>query len=169
MDFILNNLTEGIDSQFLIKNGSLLLGAAACTYLGLQALKSNIDYVTLRNHIDVNDLNILKASEWIDVCFRLEEFSKLSPKRFMGVIRCVLIYIKFKNTEYIEKKQNKNKIKLLPRLARKYLHPIIEAVRYMRADLQENYSEYIHDFDDIAADIQTIHDSCATNIFLDTL
>ena len=78
-------------------------------------------------------------------------------------------FIKFKNTEYIEKKRDTKKIKLLPRLARKYLHPIIESVRYLRAELEENYPEYLLDFDDIAAEVQNVHNTCASNVFLDCI
>ena len=169
MDFLMNNLSQGIDTSFLLKNGGLLAGAAVCTYLGLQALKINEDYENLRKHLDSETLELLKSSEWIDVCFRMEEFFKLTPKRFLAFLRCVVQFIKFKNTDYIEKIKDNKKIKLLPRLARKYLHPIIECVRYMRADLEEHYSEYLIDFDDVAAEVQNVHNTCASHIFLDCL
>jgi hypothetical protein len=162
-------MTQGFDTKFLLKNGGLLVGAAACTFMGLQALKFNEDYANLRKHLDSETLEILKASEWIDVCFRMEEFHKLVPKKFIAFLKCVIYYIKFKNLEYIEKKRDAKKIKLLPRIARKYLHPIIESVRYMRAELEKHYPEYLVDFDELAAEVQNVHNTCASNVFLDCI
>lgn len=161
MDFAFESLTKGLDTSFFIKNGSLLGGAALLTFLGLQTLKiGKNDYKSLQKHLNEMDYKELKSSEWAEICFRMEDYSKLVPKQYKNFMSCVIMYLKFK-------KLPKHQSISYPRLTRKYLHPIIEAVRVMRAEIEKKYSTYLIEFDDIAADVQTLHDTCSTNVFLD--
>ena len=65
-------------------------------------------------------------------------------------------------------KLNGGEIKLgTPRLFRKTSHPIIEAVRTMRAVLSVKCPSALVDFDEIAAEVQRTHDDNALNLQLE--
>lgn len=164
MDFALESITKGLDTSFFLRNGGLLGGAALITFLGLQTLKLNKDdFKSLQKHLCLEDYKVLKSSEWAEICFRMEDFSKLVPKAYKNFLYCIVAFLNFKAIPF---KKTGSSVSY-PRLTRKYLHPIIESVRYMRAELEKKYPSYLVDFDDIAADVQTLHDTCSTNIFLD--
>ena len=167
MDIAFENITKGLDTAFFVKNGGLLGGAALLTFFGLQTLKmGQDDYKILQNYMNLDDYKIVKSSDWGEVCFRMEMFAKLIPSAYQMFLQKIIAYLhfmkKFKGTP-------QSKSVTFPRFARKYLHPIIESVRMMRALLEKKYSNtYLTEFDDIAADVQTLHDSNSNTVFLDS-
>lgn len=164
---------EGIDSTFLIKNGSVLGGAAILTYLGLNLLKrglGNEEYLQIKELITENEFNLLRKSEWIEILFKFYDFYALNSNMYLKLVRRVLKFLHFKERiENQELQGVKRKTKLgIPRISRSYLHPIIECIREMRYMIEKEFGTiYLNDFDELASEIQNIHNSCASNILLD--
>jgi hypothetical protein len=167
MDIAFENITKGLDTAFFVKNGGLLGGAALLTFFGLQTLKiGQDDYKVLQNYMSIDDYKLVKSSDWAEICFRMEMFAKLIPSAYQMFLQKIVAYLDFMKKH---KGHPYSKSVSFPRLVRKYLHPIIEAVRMMRALLEKKYSNvYLSEFDDIAADVQTLHDTNSNTVFLDS-
>lgn len=162
---------EGIDSAFLIKNGSVIGGAAILTYFGLTLLKrsmANEEYSQIKELITESEFQLLRNSDWIEILFKFYDFYALNSQMYLKLLRRVIKFLHFK--ERIENPTlYKRRTKLgIPRISRNYLHPIIECIREMRFIIEKDFGTiYLNDFDELASEIQNIHNSCATNILLD--
>jgi hypothetical protein len=168
----MDHVFEGVDAKFLIKNGSVLGGAAILTFLGLHVLKKSLgneEYSVIKNLITENEFESLKNSEWIDISHKFYEFYNLIPQLYLKLLRRILKFLRFKKETNLKIKECVLKTSLgIPRMARKYLHPIIECIREMRHTIEKEFgSNYLLDFDEYASEIQNIHNTCATNILLD--
>jgi hypothetical protein len=163
---------EGIDSTFLLKNGGVLGGAAILTFLSLNLLKrgmGNEEYSQLKDLISESQFDLLRKSEWIEILFKFYDFYALNPALYLKLLQKVIKFLYFKEKiEEIKLKNHKTRFGI-PRISRNYLHPIIECIREMRYSIEKQYGTiYLNDFDELASEIQNIHNSCATNILLDT-
>lgn len=159
---------DGVNTAFLIKNGSVLGGAALLTYLGLNFLKrslGNEEYSVVKNLITPQEFELLRCSEWIEITFKFYEFYNLVPSLYLKLLRRIIKFLQFK------KELDGKKVKLgIPRIARSYLHPVIESIREMRYIIEKNFgTSYLKDFDDLACEIQNIHNNCASNILMDSI
>lgn len=101
---------------------------------------------------------------WADLCDRMSDFQKMCKEEYKNFLVAVAGAIGF----LVSLKLNGSEIKMgTPRMFRKTSHPIIEAVRTMRAVLQIKCPSALTDFDEIAAEVQRMHDDNALNIQLE--
>ena len=54
-----------------------------------------------------------------------------------------------------------------PRLMRQHLHGLIEATRVLRRAIREHYPESKYEFDELASEVQHLHDELSSNLMLD--
>ncbi len=97
---------------------------------------------------------------WLELCDRAGEYALIAKPAFADLLRAVALSIAFSRTDVSKRAR--------PRLYREYLHSIVEAVREMRAVIEEGHPEVLNNFDEIAADIQRTHDEYALNALLDS-
>jgi hypothetical protein len=108
--------------------------------------------------------NICLDSTWSELCDRAADFAIIAKEEFTELLLAVGDAVEYQ--QGIETQ----KIKLShgsPRIYRKYMHAVIEAVRCMRAAIEHKFSSSLDDFDEIAADIQRTHDDYCSNMLLE--
>lgn len=103
-------------------------------------------------------------STWAELCDRASEFFILCKPEFKELLVAVAGVVAFQVALQI----NGNAFNHgTPRLFRTKLHSVVEAVRLMRAAVEDKCPSALDDFDEIAADIQRTHDDAAYNMQLD--
>ena len=101
---------------------------------------------------------------WYDLCDRASEYSAIAKDEFADLLQACANVVGFQVMASL-----KDYTKGTPRLYRTKLHAVIEAVREMRAEIEENCSlTTLDEFDEVAADIQSTHDDYALNMLLDS-
>ena len=99
-------------------------------------------------------------SLWGELCDRAAEFAPIAKDEYVNFLHAVAGVIGFKLSLQV----NKTKLTLgTPRLFRTKLHAVIEEVRNMRAEIEEKSPSCLDDFDNIAADVQKLHDDESYN------
>ena len=111
-------------------------------------------------------LMISTDSTWTELCDRASEFIVLYKEEMIEFLHAVAEVIAFQVSLNVE---GKTITFGTPRIFRKKLHAVVEAVRVMRAAVQDKCSSALDDFDEIAADIQRTHDDEAYNMQLSAL
>lgn len=104
--------------------------------------------------------------QWAELCERASEFYVLAKEEYAEVLLSVSEVVKFQMELQM---QGKKPSFGTPRIFRKHLHAVVEAVRMMRAVIEEKSPSSLDDFDEIASDIQKAHDDAAYNMQLDAL
>lgn len=108
--------------------------------------------------------NICLDSTWSELCDRSADFAIIAKDEFADLLVAVADAVEYQQA--IEHQT----IKLShgsPRIYRKYMHAVIEAVRCMRAAIEHKFSSSLDDFDEVAADIQRTHDDYCGNMLLE--
>ena len=108
--------------------------------------------------------NICLDSTWAELCDRTADFAIIAKDEFTELLLAVGDAVEYQ--QGIETRR----IKLShgsPRIYRKHMHAIIEAVRSMRAAIEQTFSSSLDDFDEVAADIQRTHDDYCSNMLLE--
>lgn len=101
---------------------------------------------------------------WTELCDRASEFSALCRDEFKDLLRAVASVVAFQLSLQV----NGSKLTLgTPRIFRTRLHAVVEAVRIMRAAVEDKCPSALDDFDEVAADIQRAHDDSAYNMQLE--
>jgi hypothetical protein len=102
--------------------------------------------------------------QWAELCDRASEFYVLAKEEFKNLLFAVAGVVAFQLS--IQVNQTKPSLGT-PRMFRTKLHAVVEAVREMRATVEEKCSSALDDFDEVAADIQRSHDDAAYNMQLE--
>lgn len=103
---------------------------------------------------------------WMELCDRAADFALLGKEEFSEFLSAVANVIAFQKELLLGNK----KITIgTPRLFASKLHMVIEAVRQLRASVEERAPYALDDFDEVAIDIQKRHDDEASNMILQSM
>jgi len=108
--------------------------------------------------------NICLDPTWSELCDRAADFAIIAKDEFTDLLIAVGHAVEYQQAV------ETHKVKLShgsPRIYRKFMHAVIEAVRCMRAAIELKFSSSLDDFDEIAADIQRTHDDYCSNMLLE--
>lgn len=101
---------------------------------------------------------------WTELCDRAADYCLLARDELKELLLAVARVVAFQ----VSMQVNGAPLTLgTPRKFRRQLHAVVEAVRIMRAAVEDKCASALDDFDEVAADIQRTHDDYAYNMLLD--
>lgn len=122
----------------------------------------------LEHLVEIGGEDMLKViamdPAWAELVQRSSEFLVLCKEEFYIFLKAVAEVIAFVIALNLK---NKKPSFGTPRVFRTKLHGVIEGVRLMRAAVEEKCFSALNDFDEVASDIQKMHDDAAYNMLLD--
>ncbi len=101
---------------------------------------------------------------WTELCDRAADYAALARDELKELLLAVARVVAFQ----VSLQVNRAPLTLgTPRVFRSRLHAVVEAVRVMRAAVEDKCASALDEFDEVAADIQRTHDDYAYNMLLD--